>query len=56
MNDLLKTQQQLYKVMNQLENWKMSGYDTPMLTYHEQMEEYVVRIEMLKMKLKEEMK
>ena len=47
MNDLLYANQQLHKYQHKLEHWKMHGYDTPQLTYHEQLEEYEVRIEQL---------
>lgn len=47
MNDLLYATQQLDMFKNKLEHWKMHGYDTPVMTYHEQMDEYVVRIEQL---------
>jgi len=47
MNDKLYAQQQLHKTEQQLAHWEMNGYDTPMMTYHEQMDEYKTRIEQL---------
>jgi len=47
MNDLLYAKQQLHRVQNQLKHWEVSGYDTPVMTYHEQMDEYKTRIEQL---------
>jgi len=47
MNDLLYAKQQLHMFKNKLEHWKMHGYDTPVTTYHEQMDEYKTRIEQL---------
>jgi len=56
MNDLLYAKQQLHKFQNKLEQWKMHGYDTPVMTYHEQLEEYEVRVQQLTDKIEKEMK
>ena len=56
MNNLDIIKQQLMKAMNQLDNWKLRGYDTPQLTYHEQLDMYHAKIENLLTQLKEEMK
>jgi len=54
MNDLLYATQQLHMFKNKLEHWKMHGYDTPVTTYHEQLEEYIVRVQQMETKIKEE--
>ena len=56
MNNLDTIKQQLMRAMNQLDNWKLRGYDTPQLTYHEQLDMYHAKIESLLTKLREEMK
>lgn len=53
MNDLLYAKQQLHYYQNKLDNWKMNGYDTPVMTYHEQMDEYVTRVQQLTELIKE---
>lgn len=54
MNDLLYAKQQLHFWQNKLDSWKMNGYDTPVMTYHEQLEEYEVRVQQMETKIKEE--
>lgn len=56
MFDLIKIKEQLDKAIDARDNWKMKGYDTPYLTYHEQLELHEERIERLQKQLKKEMK
>ena len=56
MNNLEKIKQELMKAMNQLDNWKMKGYDTPQLTYHEQLDLYHAKIDKLLIQLREKLK
>ena len=40
-------EQELLKAIRIRDEWKMNGYDTPIITYHEQLEmyeDYVLRI------------
>jgi len=45
MNDRLYAQQQLFMYQQKLNDWIMHGYDTPVMTYHEQLDEYKIRVE-----------
>lgn len=56
MNDLRMAEQELKQAIRLFEEWQMRGYDTPYLTYHEQLEMYHTRVEILTRKIKEEMK
>ena len=56
MNDLRKMEQELVQAIRLFEEWQLRGYDTPYLTYHEQLEMYHTRMDQLAEKIKEEMK
>lgn len=56
MNDLRYAERELYQTIRLFEEWQMRGYDTPHLTYHEQLDMYKTRIDILTEKIKEEMK
>lgn len=40
MNDLKRMEIDLLQVIRLIDDWKMNGYDTPILTYHEQLDMY----------------
>ena len=45
--DLIRMEQELLKAIRVRDEWKMKGYDTPYLTYKEQLEmyeEYALRL------------
>lgn len=54
--ELAKMQEQLFKIQKLINHWKMHGYDTPILTYHEQLEIYEEQLLRLKNKIIKEMK
>ena len=56
MNDLKRLEKELVQAIRLFEEWQMRGYDTPYLTYHEQLEMYHQRVDLLSEKIKEEMK
>ena len=56
MFDLIKIKEQLDKAILARDNWKMKGYDTPYLTYHEQLDLHEEKVERLTKQLKKEMK
>ena len=56
MNDLRMCEQELKQAIRLFEEWQMRGYDTPQLTYHEQLEMYHTRVDILTEKIKELMK
>lgn len=55
MNNFNELKKQLNSAIKQFENWKLRGYDTPQLTYHEQLDLYKARVDILAKKIKEEM-
>jgi hypothetical protein len=38
--DLIRMEQELLKAIRVRDDWKMKGYDTPIITYGEQLEMY----------------
>ena len=56
MFDLIKIKEQLDKAIEARDNWKMKGYDTPYLTYHEQLDLHQEKVDRLYKQLKKEMK
>ena len=53
MFDLIKIKEQLDKAIQARDNWEMRGYDTPYLTYHEQLDLHNLKVERLTKQLKE---
>ena len=53
MDDLSTAKKQLFHFTKLLTNWEMNGYDTPQYTYHEQLDVYKEKIEILKNEIKE---
>jgi hypothetical protein len=47
MSDIKNAKQLLTRYKNLRDNWLLKGYDTPQLTYHEQLDEYNLMIERL---------
>lgn len=56
MFNIIKLKEQLEKAIKARDDWKMKGYDTPYLTFHEQLELHQERVERLMKQLKKEMK
>ena len=56
MFDLIKIKEQLDKAIQARDNWELRGYDTPYLTYHEQLDLHNLKVERLNKQLKKEMK
>jgi len=54
MFDLIRMERELKQAIRIRDEWKMKGYDTPYLTYHEQLEMYQERLEILANKILEE--
>lgn len=55
MFDLIRMEQELMKAIKDRDNWQMNGYDTPYLTYHEQLEMFQERLERLANKIRKEL-
>lgn len=56
MFDLIRLKTDLEKVKKMRDDFEMRGSDTPYLTYHEQLDLYNNRIEILKKRIKEALK
>ena len=56
MFDLIRLKTDLEKVIKLRDDFMMKGSDTPYLTYHEQLDLYNNRIEILKKRIKEALK
>lgn len=55
MVDLVIMEQELRKLIRERDEWKMKGYDTPQLTYHEQLEMLEIRLERFANKIRKEL-
>jgi hypothetical protein len=55
MFDLIKLKEQLEKAIKARDNWQMNGYDTPYLTYHEQLDLHQEKVERLANKIRKEL-
>lgn len=51
---MTKTEKQYNGLLLKFLQWEMNGYDTPYLTYHEQLDIFKEHIELLEKKIKEE--
>ena len=55
MFDLIRMERELKQAIRIRDEWEMNGYDTPYLTYHEQLEMYQERLEILANQIRKEL-
>lgn len=53
MNEINILKHKLHKFKIALKDWEVNGYDTPELTYHEQLDLYKERIEFIENRIEE---
>ena len=53
--DLIRMERELKQAIRIRDEWEMKGYDTPYLTYHEQLEMYQERLEILANQIRKEL-